>query len=178
MRIISGNYKGRRIPVRKGFPSRPTTDFAKENIFNVIHNEFDFEDLAILDLFAGTGSISYEFASRGCGEIIAIESDSQSIDFIRSTSKQLGIENIKTIKMDTFKYLEKTDKKFDIVFADPPYNLDNLSEIPEKVFSANIIHPGGWLILEHGRKHQFNGFQKLIGMRTYGSVHFSIFEEK
>jgi 16S rRNA (guanine966-N2)-methyltransferase len=176
MRIISGKYKGRNIPVRKDFPSRPTTDFAKENLFNVLANQFDFAELHVLDLFSGTGSISYEFASRGCKKIVAVEKDYRSFSFIRNTVKQLEFDEIVPVKMEAFKYLDKSTEKFDIVFADPPYNLPDLDEIPQKVLESEIISKNGWLILEHGKKNQFNGFQNLIDVRRYGSVHFSIFK--
>ena len=162
----------------KGFPSRPTTDFAKENIFNVLHNTYELDGLAVLDLFAGTGSISYEFASRGC-KVVSVEKDFKSVEFIKTSIKKLGAEELITAyKSDVFRYIEKTTNKFDLVFADPPYDLENLDKIPEKVFSADIIHPEGWLVLEHGKNIQFNGNQNLIDTRTYGSVHFSIFEKK
>lgn len=178
MRIISGKYKGRNIPVRKDFPSRPTTDFAKENIFNVIYNHFDFEGLTVLDLFSGTGSVSYEFASRGCEKVIAVEKDYKSAGFIRNTISEFDFEEVTLIKGDAFKYIEKTNEKFDLIFADPPYNLENLSEIPELIFNSEILNDEGWLILEHGKKHQFNDNQHLINTRSYGSVQFSIFERK
>lgn len=178
MRIISGKYKGKYIPVRKNFSSRPTTDFAKENIFNILNNNFDFEEIEVLDLFAGTGSISYEFASRGCLKVISVEKDYRSFDFIRKTVKELNLEAVKAIKADTFKFLNKNTNTFDIVFADPPYDLENLASIPEIILETNIIKPEGWLILEHGKKHQFNDNQHLIDKRTYGSVNFSIFKKK
>ena len=176
MRIISGKYKGRTIPVRKNFPSRPTTDFAKENIFNVLSNQFYFEDISVLDLFAGTGSISYEFASRGCRKVVSIERDYQSFYFIRSTASELNIPAVKVIKTDVFRYLENCDEQFDVIFADPPYDLKSLDEIPEKVLKTNILKKGGWFILEHGKNHQFNNNQHLFNKRVYGSVHFSIFK--
>lgn len=178
MRIISGKYKGKYIPVRKNFRARPTTDFAKENIFNVINNHFYFEDIEVLDLFSGTGSISYEFASRDCKKVVSVEKDFRSYDFIRKTAKELKLDAIRAIKADTFKFLQNYTEKFDIVFADPPYCLQNLEEIPGSVFSAEILKPEGWLILEHGKDHQFNDNQHLIDIRSYGSVHFSIFQRK
>jgi 16S rRNA (guanine(966)-N(2))-methyltransferase RsmD len=176
MRIISGKYKGRTIPVRKNFPSRPTTDFAKENLFNVLGNYFDFDELEVLDLFSGTGSISYEFASRECGRVVSVEKDYRSYGFIRSTISELKLTGISPVKMDAFKFIEKCDEKFDIVFADPPYDLINLAELPEKVLQANILKENGWFVLEHGKKHQFNDNQHIKDNRTYGSVHFSIFK--
>jgi 16S rRNA (guanine966-N2)-methyltransferase len=178
MRIISGKHKGRRIPVVKNFSARPTTDFAKENIFNILNNQFDFEELEVLDLFSGTGSISYEFSSRECLKIISVENDFRSFNFIKKTIADMKFDAIKAIKADVFKFIHKCNDTFDIVFADPPYELNTLDTIPEEVFNAKILKPGGWLILEHGKKHQFNDNQHLIDVRSYGSVQFSIFQEK
>ncbi len=177
MRIISGKYKGRYIPVRKNFKARPTTDFAKENLFNILNNNFDFSELVVLDLFSGTGSISYEFASRGCKKVVSVEKDFRSFDFIRKTAKDLQLDSIKTIRADTFTFLQKSKEQFDIVFADPPYDLENLEDIPTEVFNSNVLKENGWLILEHGNKHQFNDFQNLTDKRKYGSVNFSIFSK-
>jgi 16S rRNA (guanine(966)-N(2))-methyltransferase RsmD len=176
MRIISGKYRGRNIPVRKDFPSRPTTDFAKENLFNVLNNCFEFEGLKILDLFAGTGSISYEFASRGCEAVISIEKDYKSYSFIKTIVNDFGFNEITAVKMDAFKYIEKSTESFDIIFADPPFNLESLSDLPEKVLNSEILKEHGWFILEHGKKHQFNDNQHLKEIRNYGSVNFSIFK--
>jgi 16S rRNA (guanine966-N2)-methyltransferase len=178
MRIISGKYKGRVIPVRKNFSSRPTTDFAKENLFNVLNNFIDFEDLEVLDLFSGTGSISFEFASRDGKRIVSVENDFTSFNFIQTIVKNIGITTIEPVKMDVFKYLKKSQDKFDLVFADPPYDLKTLSDLPEKVLSSTILKNEGWLILEHGKNNQFSEHQQLIDKRVYGSVHFSIFQKK
>ena len=175
MRIISGKYKGRTIPVRKNFPSRPTTDFAKENLFNVLSNYFDFEQLSVLDLFAGTGSISYEFASRG-SRVIAVEKDYRSLSFIKSTIQDLKLDTISPIKADVFKYLDHCSEEFDLVFADPPYDLRGLADLPKAVFDSAVLKENSWFILEHGKTHQFNDNQYLIDERKYGSVHFSIFK--
>lgn len=178
MRIIGGEYKGRYIPVRKNFPARPTTDFARENIFNVLHNYFDLSELSVLDLFGGTGSISFEFASRGCENIVVVEKDYRSWDFIKKTAADLKMNQIKAVKSDVFRFIKKCTIQFDIVFADPPYDLKTLKEIPEAIFNAGIIKPEGWLILEHGKQNSFETNALLIDKRTYGSVHFSIFQKK
>lgn len=178
MRIISGQYKGKYIPVRKNFNARPTTDFAKENLFNILNNNFDYEDLDVLDLFSGTGSISYEFASRGCRSVISVEKDFKSYSSIKQISIELGIDSIKTVRADAFKFIKKCPESFDVVFADPPYDLPNLKDIPEEVLKSTILKESGWLILEHGKNHQFNDSQYLVDVRTYGSVHFSIFQQK
>ncbi len=178
MRIVSGKYKGRYIPVRKNFPARPTTDFAKENIFNVMGNHFDFEGLHILDLFGGTGSISFEFASRGSSEVITVEKDFRSYDFIKKTARALQMDQIKVIKTDVFRFIPKCSAFFDIIFADPPYELENLNVIPPLIFENNLLKENGWFILEHGKSNHFDGNEFLIDKRTYGSVHFSIFQNK
>lgn len=174
MRIVGGQYRGRHIPVRKNFPSRPTTDFAKENLFNILANYFDFEQLQILDLFAGTGSISYEFASRGA-QVDMIEKDHRSIAFITDTIQKLKISSIRTIKGDVFKAIHYLDKKYDIIFADPPYGMKNLVELPEILFEKQLLNKGGWFILEHSDKFNFSDFPDFAELRKYGSVHFSIF---
>jgi 16S rRNA (guanine(966)-N(2))-methyltransferase RsmD len=178
MRIVSGKYKGRYIPVRKNFPARPTTDFAKENIFNVISNYFDFETLHVLDLFGGTGSISFEFASRGSMEITTVEKDFRSCSFIKKTAESLNINQVKVIKSDVFRILPKLTTTFDIVFADPPYQLDKIAEIPGLIFENILLNEKGWLILEHGKSNNFSNDKNLIDARVYGSVHFSIFQQK
>jgi 16S rRNA (guanine966-N2)-methyltransferase len=177
VRIISGRYKGRHIPVRKNFPSRPTTDFAKENLFNVLNNYFDFDGLRVLDMFAGTGSISYEFASRGA-IVDLIDLDYRSVEFIRTTIAELKIETIKPYKADVFKVIHKLKDKYDLVFADPPYQMTGIVEIPDLVFRHKILHPEGWFILEHSDRLKFNAHVNFREVREYGSVNFSIFQEK
>lgn len=174
MRIVSGKYKGRHIPVRRNFPSRPTTDFAKENLFNVLNNHFDFENLRVLDLFAGTGSISYEFASRGA-IVDLIENDYHSFEFIRTTIANLKIDTIKPYKTDVFRVLHKLKNKYDLIFADPPYQMKNIAELPNLILEANILNSGGWFILEHSDRMKFNSHPNYREVREYGSVNFSIF---
>jgi 16S rRNA (guanine966-N2)-methyltransferase len=178
MRIVSGIHRGRHIPVRKNFPARPTTDFAKENIFNVLNNHFDFEDLHVLDLFGGTGSISYEFASRGCIEVTTVEKDFRSCEFIKKTASDLRMDQIRVIKSDVFRYIQKCNTSFELIFADPPYELGRIEEIPQFILGNGILKKNGWLILEHGKSQQFNGNECLTDKRSYGSVHFSIFCQK
>lgn len=177
MRIIGGKHKGRHIPIRKNFPARPTTDFAKENIFNVLHNYFNFSEISVLDLFGGTGSISFEFASRGCEKITVVEKDYRSCEFIKKTAIELKMDQIKAIKSDVFRFIEKCNIQFDIVFADPPFDLNTIHEIPELILNTEIIKPEGWLILEHGKQNNFKNNPLLIDLRAYGSVHFSIFQK-
>lgn len=174
MRIISGKYKGRQIPVRKGFPSRPTTDFAKENLFNILQNNFDFEQLQVLDLFSGTGSMSYEFASRGA-RVDLIEVDSRSFDFIKNTLDQLKIEGVHCYRSDVFRFVKKLNTRYDVIFADPPYNLPTIPQLPDLIFQENLVQENGWFILEHPKDFNFAHHARFFELRKYGSVHFSFF---
>ena len=162
--------------MRKGFPSRPTTDFAKENLFNILNNTISFEDICVLDLFTGTGGISYEFASRGASEVISVDKDFRSISFIKKTIAELKFAQIKAICSDVFKYIGKCGKKFDVIFADPPYDLKNIEEIVEKVLEADILNEDGVFILEHPGNYDFSKTARLVDSRKYGSVNFSIFK--
>ncbi len=175
MRIISGVYKGKRLYPGKHFKARPTTDFAKENLFNVINNYFDFSDLHVLDLFSGTGSISYEFASRGCQSVDSVEINPRSHSFILRTASELNLDQVKAIRTDAFRYLKHASREYDIIFADPPYDLKELGQLPNLIFSYNILKSGGWAILEHGKGHDFSSHPQFRELRKYGSVHFSIF---
>ncbi len=176
MRIVSGKYKGRRINPPKNFKARPTTDFAKENLFNILNNNFDFSELSVLDLFSGTGSISYEFASRGCISVVSVESYFKHNAFIKKTIYELGLSQVKAIKSDAFIYVKSCRDKFDIVFADPPYDLKEIESIPDFIFKHQILNKGGWLIVEHGDKTSFNKHAEFVELRKYGGVNFSIFE--
>lgn len=176
MRIISGTYKGRLIKPPKNFRARPTTDFAKENLFNILNNHFDFTELDVLDLFSGTGSISYEFASRECNSVISVDSNFKHHTFIKKTIESLGFKNIKAIKSDAFKYVKSCPKKFDIIFADPPYDLPKMDAIPAFILEQDILKKEGWLIVEHGDKTNFSKNAGFKEMRKYGGVNFSIFE--
>jgi 16S rRNA (guanine966-N2)-methyltransferase len=177
VRIISGEYKGRHIPVRKNFPSRPTTDFAKENIFNVLSNYFDFEGLRVLDLFAGTGSISYEFASRG-SIVDLIDNDFRSYEFIQKTIDQLNFKNINPYRADVFKIMKRIGTKYDLIFADPPYTMKEIGSIPDLIFDNKALKVDGWFILEHSDTSDFRMHKCFKEFRKYGSVHFSIFKIK
>jgi 16S rRNA (guanine(966)-N(2))-methyltransferase RsmD len=176
LRIVSGKYKGRRINPPKNFRARPTTDFAKENLFNILNNNFDFTELTILDLFSGTGSISYEFASRGCISVVSIESNFKHHAFIKKTVEELGFNQIRAIKSNAFIYVKSCRDKFDIIFADPPYDLKEIESIPDFIFKHQILNKGGWLIVEHGDKTSFNKHVGFVELRKYGGVNFSIFE--
>ncbi len=175
MRIISGTHKGRRIVPDKNFKARPTTDFAKENLFNVLNNIIDFEGITALDLFGGTGGISYELASRGAEQITCVEMNAKHFTFIKKTILDLGFDNISVLRADVFRFLKSCYKKFDIIFADPPYDLKKIEVIPDMVFNKELLLPNGWLILEHGRANNFENHNNFCEMRTYGSVNFSFF---
>ncbi len=177
MRIISGKYKGRAINPPKNLRARPTTDFAKENLFNVLNNIVDFEECDILDLFAGTGSISYEFASRGAKSITAVEINATHHNFIRTTAKSLGADNIFAVKANVFLYLRNCSKSFDIVFSDAPYDLEGLEQVVELVLNGNILQEEGIFIFEHSDKYNFENHPLFWQSRSYGSVHFSFFKK-
>ncbi len=176
MRIISGTYKGRHIPVPSSFKARPTTDFAREGLFNVLANTYDFSGLLVLDLFAGTGSIGFEFASRGAERVDMVEIDARTTRFLQRTSRQLGIENARVIRGDVSKYLKQCRKRYDLVFADPPYDLDIIPSLPVLVLNTEILVEDGWFILEHGKNNSFTDHPQFQDLRKYGSVHFSFFE--
>lgn len=174
MRIIGGSLKGRGVNPPMGYKARPTTDFAREGLFNTLTNEFDFSEISVLDLFSGTGSISYEFASRGCSDIIAIEMNPANAAFIKKTAASLGI-SMQVVHHNVFDFLGICSRSFDIVFADPPYAIEGLSSIPDKVKKAGILNEGGLLILEHPAEYEFKGHEGFVKERKYGNVHFSYF---
>lgn len=178
MRIIRGKYGRRRFDVPTNITARPTTDFAKENIFNVLENMVDFEDeeLDALDLFAGTGAISFELLSRGCRWVTSVEKANTQANFIRKTAQQLGADNHTLVKGDALRYIQAAPTSFDIVFADPPYDLPGFAEIPAKVLASNLLHPGSIFIIEHSAKHDFSSLPHFLEHRAYGSVNFSLFQ--
>lgn len=177
MRVISGIYKRRRFDVPHTFKARPTTDFAKENLFNVLSNYIDFEDgITALDLFAGTGSISIELVSRGCDKVISVEKDVQHASFINKVTKEVKTEKCYVMRSDVFKYIERCHEKFDFIFADPPYALERLSEIPDLVLNKGILKEDGLFVLEHGKDLSFTSHPCFIEHRQYGSVNFSFFK--
>lgn len=175
IRIIAGSEKGRKIAAPKNLPVRPTTDFAKEALFNILRNKFDFENMTVLDLFCGTGNISYEFASRGCPDITCVDIDSGCIQFVKQTQKQFGFDAIKASNYDVFKFVKKQTKQWDLVFADPPFTHKQITEIPGVVFEHNLVKPGGWLIVETPPRTQFPPGLPLVEVRSYGKVNFAIF---
>ncbi len=176
MRVIGGKFKSRIFTPGKNFKARPTTDFARENLFNILTNRIDFEESKVLDLFSGTGSISFEFASRGCPEIVCVESNRIHLAFIYSVIEKLNLKNIvKPVYEDIFRYIAKTNQHFHVIFADPPYDLKRLPEIPDLIINGNLLEKEGFLILEHGKRNDFSSHPNFFELRVYGSVHFSFF---
>ncbi len=176
MRIITGKYKGRHFDIPHTFKARPTTDFAKENIFNVLNGYIDFEGAVALDLFSGTGSISLELLSRGCSQVISVEADKDHHAFIRKCLNKLNDENCIPLRGDVFRFIKSCHTQFDLIFADPPYTLENLPQIPALVRESGILKPEGVFVFEHGKTYSFENEPGFVEHRSYGSVNFSIFQ--
>jgi 16S rRNA (guanine(966)-N(2))-methyltransferase RsmD len=174
MRIIGGIYKGRQIPADHRLALRPTTDFAKEGMFNILSNRYDFEGIDVLDLFSGTGSISYEFVSRGAN-VHSVEMAPRHAMYIRNTAKQLGLTKMRVIRDDVFHFLGICKGNYDIIFADPPYEMEKIAEIPDALLNRNLLKPNGIFVMEHSRRTDFSAHPHLIECRHYGNVHFSFF---
>jgi len=175
MRVITGKYKGRHFEVPRTFKARPTTDFAKENLFNVLRGYVDFEDLCVLDLFGGTGSISLEFLSRGSQRVVTLERDRMHYAFIASCRRTLNDAAWTPLCGDALRYIERGSEQFDLVFADPPYALPELPELPERVMRSKLLKPRALFVLEHGKTNDFSSRPDFLEHRAYGSVNFSIF---
>lgn len=177
MRIIRGKYGRRRFDVPTNITARPTTDFARENLFNVLENIVDFDGIDALDLFAGTGAITFELLSRGCREVTAVEKAATQFRFIKQVAQQLNVDNLTLIKGDAFRFLASAgERKYDLVFADPPYNLPDFATIPPLVLDSGILKPGAIFIIEHSKAYDFSHLPGFSQHRVYGSVNFSIFE--
>ena len=176
MRIIGGALKGKTILPPAGYKARPTTDFAREALFNILDNEYEFEDLKVLDLFGGTGAVSFEFGSRGVGRVWCVEMARENASFIKREAQRLGLDNVTMVRDNVFDFLTVCHEKFDIVFADPPYALEGLETIPDKVFAADILHPDCYFILEHGGEHSFREHPQFFKEKEYGRVHFTFFK--
>ncbi len=179
MRIISGTFKGKRLQAPKNLPVRPTTDMAKEGLFNILNNRYYFDELNVLDLFSGTGNIAYEFASRGSIYITAVDAHFGCIKYIENTSKELEFP-INAIKMDVFTYLEKTADSFDLIFADPPYDMDvaDFNKLKEITFERGLLNPGGSLIIEHEKHTKLKEDEDFLENRKYGSSVFSFYNKE
>lgn len=174
MRIIGGVHRGRSIHPPKGLPVRPTTDFAKEALFNILNNRFNFSEVSVLDLFSGTGHISLEFASRGAKAVLSVDQNFKCVGFLKAISNDLKLD-INCVKGDVFEFLKHSHQTFDLIFADPPYDLENIKLIHELVFSRNLLKPEGLLIIEHGAKTDFSKSESFDKVRKYGNVNFSFF---
>ncbi|MBK7634918.1 MAG: RsmD family RNA methyltransferase [Saprospiraceae bacterium] len=178
MRIIGGFFKGRKfIPPAKNWPTRPTTDFAKEGLFNILNNKIDFEEVIMLDLFGGTGNHSYEFISRGCTNVTYVDKFQGCIDFVQKTAGELKIEDkIKIIRSDVFRFLQSNIRQFDYIFAGPPYPLPNLNTIPDVIFQTETLAPDGLFVMEHNPNHDFKSHNRFVEARNYGTTIFSFFK--
>lgn len=176
MRIIGGKYGRRIIKTPNNLPLRPTTDLAKESLFNILSNKIDFNDKMVLDLFSGTGAISYEFISRYSREVTSVEMDAKCHKFIKDTSEKFGMENHKIIRSEVFKFLKSNKKQYDIIFADPPYAMPNFSELADLIFDRNILVKDGLLIIEHPIEINFSKKKYFLEQRKYSKVNFSIFK--
>ena len=176
MRIISGQFKGRRLQVPTNITARPTTDFAKEGLFNLLNNRIDFEDIDMLDLFAGTGSIGIEFISRDAKSVISVEQNERHCAFIRKVCSELKITNLSLIKTDVFKFIDTCHSQIDMIFADPPYELEQLARIPDLIFTKKLLKEEGLFVLEHSSKNNFEQDPHFVDHRNYGNVNFSFFQ--
>ena len=175
MRIIGGRLKGLRLNPPKGLPVRPTTDLAKEALFNILQNHLDFEGIKVLDLFSGTGNLSLEFASREAAEVISVDKSIRCVHFLKDMAKQHGLEQIKTYNADVFKYLDMETEAYDLIFADPPYDLSRIPELPKIVFEKKLLAPDGLLIIEHQSMQNLSHHPAFTEQRKYGHSSFSFF---
>ncbi|MEJ7611885.1 MAG: RsmD family RNA methyltransferase [Ferruginibacter sp.] len=177
MRIISGTHGGRRISPPPNMPhTRPTTDIAKEGLFNILQNQLDIPSLKTLDLFGGTGCITYELASRGAVDCTIVEKDAAMYEFIKKTSSALKFEHIRIIKSEVFGFIKSCTEKYDLIFAGPPYALATIDELPLRIFEKELLSPGGWFILEHTPRNDYRKFEQYCRERNYGTTIFTVFE--
>jgi 16S rRNA (guanine966-N2)-methyltransferase len=176
MRIVGGEHSGRKInPPAKMPYTRPTTDIAKEGLFNILQHRIDIEGLRTLDLFGGTGSISYELASRGATELTIVEKDASMYEFIKKIKNDLKLEQLKTVRMDVFKFIGQCTEKFDFIFAGPPYSLATIDDLPRLIFERTLLNPGGMFVLEHTPRNDYKRFPHYTMERNYGTTIFSFF---
>ena len=177
MRIISGKYKGKILRPPKRFRARPTTDFAKEALFNILSNKIDFSQTRVADLFSGTGSIGFEFASRGAEYVDMVEKDHIHYAFIHTTIMDLKMDNARAVKTDVFTFIDHSRQSYDLVFADPPFDLEKIEKIPDLIMNSEVLNSNGWFILEHSKKLNFSSHPYFFEHRGYGSVSFSFFRK-
>jgi len=178
MRIIAGTLKGRRLNPPANLPVRPTTDMAREGLFNILNNYVDFDECTVMDLFAGTGAMSVEFISRGVREVTAVDINNACTEYIKSEAQRLELRNLRVVRADVFDLLKRANRKFDIVFADPPYAIEGLETLPDLVFSHQILNDDGIFILEHPREYSFEEHPHFWQHRNYGKVNFTFFAMK
>jgi 16S rRNA (guanine(966)-N(2))-methyltransferase RsmD len=178
MRIIAGTLKGRRLNPPANLPVRPTTDMARESLFNILNNYVEYEECSVMDLFSGTGAVAIEFVSRGAKEVTAIDINNACTEYIKSEARRLDLSNLHVVRADVFDLLKRANRKFDIVFADPPYSLDGLSTLPDLVFEREVLSEDGIFILEHPREYSFEEHPRFWQHRNYGKVNFSFFAMK
>jgi 16S rRNA (guanine966-N2)-methyltransferase len=178
MRIIGGIFKGRKFsPPADNWPTRPTTDFAREGLFNILNNRFDFDSLKVLDLFGGTGSHCYEFISRGCTDVTYVDQHRDCVQFVKKTAQTLDItDRLKIIPMDVFKFVSKNSERYDYIFADPPFHLSKARMLPELIFQQGLLREGGLFVMEHGNTFNFEAQDHFVESRAYGTIVFSFFE--
>lgn len=177
MRITGGAFKGRRPKIAKAFKGRPTTDFGRESLFNVLRSRVDLEGLVVLELFAGTGMVALEFLSRGCESVVSVEKDPGAIRGMHSISRSMELDEWQIVRGDAMGFVKKSLTQYDLVFADPPFDLDGLTDIPELVLESPLLVPGGWFILEHGERTDVSHIRGFTETRKYGHVHFSLFKK-
>ncbi len=177
MRIVSGNFRGRRFQLPKNLKARPTTDFAKENLFNILANRLDFEELRVLDLFAGTGSIGFEFLSRDAKFVTFVEQYGAHVRFIQEVAQKLNVTNYSVVNGDAYRFISSSGMKFDLIFADAPYADEKMAQLPDLILSSELLAENGLLLVEHGKHTDFSKHPFFKEIRVYGSVHFSFFEK-
>lgn len=173
MRIISGKNKGRRINPPANLPVRPTTDLGKESLFNILNNYFFFDAVTVIDLFAGTGNVSLEFASREAVSVTSVDIHKPCVDFIQQMAAKLEYKNLTTVNADAFQFLNRISQPVDIIFADPPYDMEGVEKLADIVFERGLLKPDGWLIIEHSKAYDFSGHSKFFQHRNYGKLNFT-----
>lgn len=178
MRVIGGTLKGRRFSPPKSFDGRPTTDFAREALFNVLQHYIEYDGLEVLDIFCGTGAVTFEFASRGASSILAIDKSWKHVKYVHGQAKAFELDQVKSYKANALEWMKKTDLNFDLVFADPPYNLPELPELPDMIFASGLLRPGALFVLEHGEDFKDPGHPFHLETRRYGGVHFSFYRDE
>lgn len=178
MRIIAGSLRGRRLNPPANLPVRPTTDMARESLFNILNNYVDYEECTVMDLFAGTGAVSLEFVSRGVKNVTSIDINNACTEYIKTAARQMNVDNIHVVRADVFDLLKRAYKKFDIIFADPPYALQDLPKLPDIVFGSDVLNEDGIFILEHPKEFSFEGHPHFWQHRAYGKVNFTFFAMK